>query len=101
MIASSTRVVVYSVLVNLLLCVSAAPFSTQDVLEVFINPFKDIKSLFFANVNNSSNDINAEPVKERKDDEADGKMIDVPPNTEDCGRGTQRDVGGVCRTPWT
>lgn len=103
MTTASSRVVVYSILVNLLLQAAAAPFSTQDILNIFGNPVEDIKNTVFNELRTQELKMRTEkPI--RKEDEADTKMIEVPPNTESgrrrCTGGAQKDTNGVCRHPF-
>nr|BAJ21204.1 insect cytokine precursor uENF1 [Neogurelca himachala sangaica] len=90
------RVFVFSIVFNLVVTTAGAPFAFQDILDIFGNPFKDFRQAFFPetpmNVTNSKNDSTV------PNDQ--GKMIDVPPNRNDCKKGTYLDTSGVCRQPW-
>lgn len=101
MTSASTRIVVFTLIVNLLFRVAAAPFSAQDILDIFGNPFRDIKkSLVHGESQTNYNWSETTTEKIREEDNADTKMIEVPPNTKVCEDGAQRDTNGVCRHPW-
>lgn len=101
MSAASSRVVVFSIVVHLLLQTTAAPFSTQDILEIFGNPLEDIKNTIFTQIRNREMK-NEKPQKTRLEDEPDNKMIEAPPNIimTKCTDGTKKDSHGVCRYTW-
>lgn len=100
MTSASTRIVVFTLIVNLLFHVAAAPFSAQDILDIFGNPFDDIKKSLLINEFQSNKLIETTTEKQREDDVPDPKMIEVPPNTKVCQSGSQKDINGVCRLPW-
>lgn len=103
MTSASMRMVVFTLIVNLLFRVDAAPFSAQDILDIFGNPLEDIKPLLpslTAELNSEVLLTTSTTEKVRNEDEADTKVIDVPPNTASCKSGDQKDLNGVCREPW-
>lgn len=102
MTSASTRIVVFTLIVNLLFRVAAAPFSAQDILDIFGNPFDDIKKSIQPNSKaDVSNNylIGSTTQKIRKENDPDTTMIIVPPNSKTCQSGAQKDINGVYREP--
>lgn len=101
MTSASTRTVVFTLIVNLLFRVAAAPFSAQDILDIFGNPFSDITKSLVPDESQISYNL-SETTTENLNEEGNAKpkMIEVPPNTEKCESGAQKDINGVCRLPW-
>ena len=94
------RLFVYSIVFNLLVCACAAPFSVQDILDVFASPIKDFKDSFSSeNVLNKTNAAFALNVTSTIKPKI-STMIEVPPNAVSCKQGTYLDSTGVCRIPW-
>lgn len=98
MTSVSTRFIALSLLVNLLVCAASSSFSGQFILDIFGNPVKDLRNTFIKTKETPT--ANSVLDKSTEGGKSDTKMIDVPPNTERCDRGTVMDVNGVCRQPW-
>lgn len=94
------RLLVYSIVFNLIICAYTAPFSVQDLLDIFGSPIKDFKDSFSSdfvfNKNNTAFALNSTNTTLAKE----VTMIIVPPNAEGCKQGTYLDNTGVCRIPW-
>lgn len=105
MISVFRRVVVLSVVLSLFICVSGAPISIQDILQIFGNPVRDFKNSFaqpsLYNSTKSETIANTTTKKDEDGPSDDTSMIEVPPNTAGCQeQGTYLDKSGVCRRPW-
>lgn len=105
MTSASTRIVVFTLIVNLLFRVAAAPFSAQDILDIFGNPFDDIKKSIQPNSkadvsNNYLIGSTTQKIRKENDPYNVITMIIVPPNSKTCQIGAQKDINGVCREPF-
>lgn len=94
------RLLAYSIVFNLILCVYTAPFSVQDILDVFGSPIKDFKESFSSEsgLNKTNTAFALSSTNTTKPKKV--TMIEVPPNSESCKQGTYLDSTGVCRIPW-
>nr|BAJ21201.1 insect cytokine precursor uENF1 [Samia cynthia pryeri] len=95
------RLLVYSIVFNLFICAYTAPFSVQDILDVFGSPIKDFKETFSSDSGlNKTNTAFAFSSMNTSVSTIKSTMIEVPPNAESCKQGTYLDNTGVCRIPW-
>lgn len=95
-----TQILVLNIIYYSLLSANAVRFSTEDLVDIFANPFKDFLRLSYQPKPSSEIDTK----KETKDEDKvtpQTKMIDVPANNiVPCEEGALKDKNGVCRRPW-
>ncbi|KAH9640981.1 hypothetical protein HF086_015077 [Spodoptera exigua] len=71
------------------------------LLDIFGNPVKDFQNTFIKEKEvPKTSSVREDPSRQKKDDNSQPKMIDVPPNAQRCDAGSYMDVNGVCRQPW-
>lgn len=102
MTSVSTRLIVFSILISILVGASASTsFTGQFLLDIFGNPIKDFQNTFTKEkVFPKTSSLREDPYRKKKDDNSQPKMIDVPSNAQRCQAGSYMDINGVCRQPW-
>lgn len=101
MTSLSTRLIVFSILISFLVCAASTSFTGQFLLDIFGNPVKDFQNTFIKEKEvPKTSSVREDPSRQKKDDNSQPKMIDVPPNAQRCDAGSYMDVNGVCRQPW-
>lgn len=99
-----THLVVFIVILQLLIHVSASPYSVQDFTSLFANPVSDFIKLLSRSNSSEPKSVSgnhAYNTEKGKDVRTGTKMIDVPLNVhKKCPDGSFPDVKGVCRNLW-
>ncbi|PZC82014.1 hypothetical protein B5X24_HaOG211570 [Helicoverpa armigera] len=99
MTSLSTRLIVFSLVINFLVCDASSSFSGKFLLEIFGNPIKDLENTFLKPKEEPRTSSVREEISHEGGDNPQTKMIDVPLNTERCRAGLVMDINGVCRQP--